>query len=135
VNNTSVNNTSVFMSFNPITEQYYLYPQSHIYPSLAMIKKSSEDQTDNLTMAGFSLLNLVLSNWFRPDPVDEACRQARLELLEDTSQYCDLCTLLLWAHDGSLLRGGGHKEKSLVGHTLAVLLACSDTAKNTALKG
>jgi len=103
-----------------------------------MVKKSSEDQTDDLTMAGFSLLSLVLSQWFRPatsDPVDEACRQARLELLERTSQYCDLCTLLLRAYDGSLLRGGGHKEKSLAGHTLAVLLACSDTAKKTALKG
>ena len=99
-----------------------------------MVKRSSGDHTDDLTMAGFSLLNLILSGWFGPatsDPINEACRQARLQLVEES---CDLCTLLLSAYDGNSLRSG-HKGRGLAGDTLAVLLACSNTAKNTALKG
>lgn len=101
-------------------------------------------------MAGLGLLNLVLSRWFRPadghiGPVEAAYREARLSSLEkkmgNSEATCasDLCTVLLSTYDDSMLsHSSGHKSsarKCLINHTLAVLLACSDSAKATALKG
>ena len=101
-------------------------------------------------MACLGLLNLVLSQWFKPSghrgsPVDTAYREARLVSLEkkmensETTCASDLCTALLSSYDNNMLHcRSGHKNwtrKCLFSHTLAVLLASSDSAKTTALKG
>lgn len=105
------------------------------------------NEMGGLSVTSLSLLNLILSNWFRPasGPVYTAYREARLISLEkkmtnsETTCASDLCTVLLSAYDGNTLsHPGGHKistGKCLVSHTLAVLLASSDTAKTTALEG
>lgn len=115
-----------------------------------MTKRSLTDEMEGLSVASLSLLSLVLSHWFKPScahgsPVDTAYREARLVSLEkklgNSEATCasDLCTVLLSTYDGNMLsHSSGHKNstrKCLVSHTLAVLLACSDTAKITALKG
>ena len=112
-----------------------------------MTKRSLIDEIEELSMASLSLLNLVLSRWFKPageHPVAAAYREARLvsleEKMENSEATCasDLCTILLSTYDGNTSHCSGHKNstrKCLVSHTLAVLLACSDTAKRTALKG
>ena len=114
-----------------------------------MTKRSLRDEREGLSMASLGLLNLVLAQWFKPSghhgsPVDTAYREARLVSLEkktgksETSCASDLCTILLSSYDGNMLHCSGHKNctrKCLISHTLAVLLASSDSAKDTALNG
>ena len=114
-----------------------------------MTKWSLTDEREALSMACLGLLNLVLSQWFRPSgrrgsPVDAAYREARIVSLEkkmgnsETTCASDLCTALLSSYDSNMLHCSGHKNctrKCLFSHTLAVLLASSDSAKTTALKG
>lgn len=114
-----------------------------------MTKRSLTDEMEELSMASLGLLNLVLSHWFKPagdHPVDTAYREARLVSLEkkmgnsEVTCASDLCTILLSTYDGNVLsHRSGHKNvitrKCLVSNTLAVLLACSDSAKDTALRG
>ena len=112
-----------------------------------LTKRSLVDEMEELSMASLGLLNLVLSHWFKPagdHPVDAAYRKTRLvsleKKMENSEATCasDLCTILLSTYDGSTLHCSGQKNltrKCLVSHTLAVLLACSNTAKGTALKG
>ena len=99
---------------------------------------------EELSMASLGLLNLVLSHWFKPasdHPVDTAYRKARIvsleKKMENSEATCasDLCTILLSTYDGSTCGQKNSTRKCLVSHTLAVLLACSDTAKGTAMKG
>jgi len=121
-----------------------------IFVFVAMTKKGFTDETEELLVANLSLLNLVLSHWFKPagghgDPVGMANHEARLLSLEEkmvnseTTCASDLCTVLLSVYDSNMLsHSSGHKSvtrKCLVSHTLAVLLACSESAKATALKG
>lgn len=110
-----------------------------------MAKRSLTDEMEELSIASLGLLNLVLSCWFKPTsdhPVDAAYREARLVSLEkkmcNSEATCasDLCTVLLSTYDSNISHHSGHNtRKCLVGQTLAILLACSDTAKTTALKG
>ena len=107
------------------------------------------DEMEDLSTANLGLLNLVLSQWFKPSsdcsgPVDAAYRKARLLSLEkemensETTCASDLCTVILSSYDGNVLHCSEHKNctrKCLISHTLAVLLASSDSAKATALKG
>ena len=114
-----------------------------------MTKRSLTDEREGLSVACLGLLNLVLSQWFKPSghrgsPVDAAYHEARLMSLEkktgtsETSCASDLCTILLSSYDSNMFHCSGHKnctKKCLLSHTLAVLLASSDSAKATALKG
>lgn len=114
-----------------------------------MTKQSLTDEREGLSMACLGLLNLVLSQWFKPSghcssPVDVAYCEARLVSLEEkmgnseTTCASDLCTVLLSSYDSNVLHCSGHKNctrKCLFSDTLAVLLASSDSAKTTALKG